>query len=220
MLGTLIEAGDLFRELIKDLTFFQVSGGGVTLSGGEPALQAGFCADLMTRLQDAGIHTALDTCGMTSQGNLGAILPHTDTILYDLKEIDPIRHQAFTGITNQVILRNLLFVRDYIQGESPGTTLWVRTPLIPGATATRENLDSIGAFLAENLNSLVERWELPAFNNLCRDKYRRLGIAWDFEDTPLLTQDEIDQMEDWAKASGFPPDRVVATGAARVTDHH
>ncbi|MCJ7700675.1 MAG: hypothetical protein MUO62_03755, partial [Anaerolineales bacterium] len=74
------------------------------------------------------------------------------------------------------------------------------------------------AFLVEHLDGLVERWELPAFNNLCRDKYRRLGMTWAYEDTPLLTQDELDQLEDWAKQSGFPPEQVMATGAVRVPD--
>jgi pyruvate formate lyase activating enzyme len=217
MLGTRVTVDDLLVELVKDLSYFQKSGGGVTLSGGEPALQAGFCAGLMARLQEAGIHTALDTCGMTSGANLSLILPHTDIVLYDLKEIDPDRHRAFTGHSNQRILENLLALRDTIRSEAPETRLWVRTPLIPDATATRQNLHGIGAFLTEHLDGMVERWELPAFNNLCRDKYRRLEMAWDYEDTLLLTRDELENLEHWARESGFPPERVVATGAVQVT---
>ncbi len=208
--------GDLYRELVKDRSFFQVSEGGVTLSGGEPALQADFCAALLARLHLDHIHTALDTCGMTSVGNLLKLLPYTDLVLYDLKEIDPQRHQAFTKQSNEVILRNLLAIRDEIREQGLSTRLWVRTPLIPGATATRENLRGIGAFLGRELDGMVDRWELCAFNNLCRDKYSRLGMAWAYADTPLLSRDELDEFEGWAKASSFDPGRVIATGATRV----
>ena len=108
LLGTSTSVDDLFAELIKDRSFFGTSDGGVTLSGGEPALQADFCAALMARLQEAFIHTALDTCGMTSRKNLEKILPHADMVLYDLKEIDPEKHRDFTGHSNDVILKNLL----------------------------------------------------------------------------------------------------------------
>jgi pyruvate formate lyase activating enzyme len=207
---------DLFEELIKDLSYFQTSGGGVTLSGGEPAIQADFCAALMARLQEVGIQTALDTCGMTSLKSLEKILPHADIVLYDLKEIDPARHIEFTGQSNQVILKNLHLVRDYIQEHAPEIRLWVRTPLIPDATATRQNLAGISAYLDEHLDGIVERWELCAFNNLCRDKYRRLGMDWDYKTTPLLSQEELDHLEGWAKDSGLLAERVIATGATQV----
>jgi len=216
LLGTRIQVNGLYRELLKDRSYFQASGGGVTLSGGEPALQADFCAALMARLQAEGIHTALDTCGMTSERNLLKLLPHTDLVLYDLKEINPARHQAFTGQSNEAILRNLLAIRDAIREQGLSTRLWVRTPLIPGATATRENLSGIGAYLGRELDGMVERWELCAFNNLCRDKYARLGMDWLYAGTPLLSMEELEELEGWAKGSGFDPDRVMATGATRL----
>ena len=216
MLGIHVSIDDLYAELIKDRSYYRKSGGGVTLSGGEPALQADFCAGLAARLHAAGIHTALDTCGMVSRKNLAKILPFTDLILFDLKEIDPLRHATFTGQSNAVVFENLLFVRDYILERAPQMRLWVRTPLIPGATAARANLAGIGAFLAERLGDLVERWELCAFNNLCRDKYRRLEIAWEYNDMPLLTLQELDRMASWARESGLPPERILATGPTQA----
>jgi pyruvate formate lyase activating enzyme len=216
ILGTQITVDALRDELLKDRSYFQSSDGGVTISGGEPALQADFCASLMIELKAQGIHTALDTCGLVSTKNLHKILPHTDLILFDLKEIDPLQHKTFTGKSNEVIFENLLTIRDAIQEGDHRTQLWVRTPLIPGATATRENLLGIGAFLAEQMNGLVDRWELCAFNNLCRDKYQRLGMTWAYADTPLLTSEELDQFETWAKETGFPSHRILATGAVQV----
>jgi pyruvate formate lyase activating enzyme len=170
----------------------------------------------MGRLQEAGIHTALDTCGMVSRKNLAKILPHTDLILFDIKEIDPLKHAEFTGRSNKVVFENLQFIAETIRNTSPHMRLWVRTPLIPGATATQENLARIGAYLAERLEDVIERWELCAFNNLCRDKYRRLGMVWEYASTPLLTRDELNHFEGWAKQSGFPAERIVATGATQT----
>ena len=79
-------------------------------------------------------------------------------------------------------------------------------PVDPGATFTEENITGIGDWLAEHLPEQVERWELCAFNNLCRDKYRRLGLEWDFVDAPLLAQAELDQAGQWARSAGFDPD--------------
>ena len=219
LLGTLVTVEELVHEVKKDRTFFATSGGGVTASGGEPAMQPEFVAAFLARLQEAGIPTALDTCGLASRQALARILPHADLVMFDLKEIDAERHRAFTGQGNERILESLRFVAGTIDKQVPRARFWIRTPLIPGATATPENLAGLGAFIAQNLNGLVERWELCAFNNLCRDKYRRLGLTWRFDDTPLLTWQELDAFEAYAKGSGVDPGIVVATGATR-NDHH
>jgi len=215
LLGRRVGAAALSQELLKDRAFFEKSGGGVTLSGGEPTLQADFAAELLRRLKAAGIHTALDTCGFCSEQTLARLLPMTDLVLFDLKFMDAAQHRAFTGQDNRVILERLRFIADYIAGQGPQKALWIRTPLIPGTTASAENLRAIGAFLAGHLAGVVERWELCAFNNLCRDKYRRLGLEWAFADTPLLTDAALQELERVAKATGLAPERVRATGASR-----
>ena len=102
---------------------------------------------------------------------------HSDLILFDLKLIDAEAHQQFTGVGNERILDNLDWLGGWLT-DHPAVRLWIRTPLIPGATLTEENITGIGAWLAEHLPGRVERWELCAFNNLCRDKYTRLGLEW------------------------------------------
>ncbi len=214
-LGKPVELEALVKELFKDRVYFEKSGGGVTASGGEPALQPAFTAALFERLRAAGVRTALDTCGLCSREALARILPFTDLLLYDLKLMDPEQHRRLTGQDNRPVLDNLLFARDEIASRS-NLALWVRTPLIPGATATRENLAAIGGWIAQNLGAVAQRWELCAFNNLCRDKYRRLGLDWPYAQTPLLSRAELDEYAAWAKSSGPPPDRIFATGATRV----
>ncbi|MBN1878034.1 MAG: glycyl-radical enzyme activating protein [Anaerolineae bacterium] len=215
LLGRQVDVAWLVGEVLKDCVYFETSGGGVTVSGGEPAAQPGFVAAFLAEMRAAGVPTALDTCGLCSQTVLETLLPYVDLVLFDLKLMDPVQHQLFTGQSNARILDNLCFIRDYIKNDAPDLKLWIRTPLIPGATATGENLTHIGAFIAANLDGWVQRWELCAFNNLCRDKYRRLGLTWPFAGMPLMTAGELSALETVAKASGVPPDSVLATGATR-----
>ena len=215
LLGRTIAVDELVREVLKDRAYFEASGGGVTLSGGEPTLQAPFARHFLQRMRAEGVQTALDTCGLMSPATLETLLPYVDLVLYDLKEIDAEKHRTFTGQSNTTILENVRLLRRLIAESAPATRLWIRTPLIPDATATRENLLGLGAFIASALDGAVERWELCAFNNLCRDKYRRLGLTWAFAATPLMTAEELAEMERWARESGVAPAMVLATGAAR-----
>lgn len=215
MLGKRVDAESLTRELLKDLAYFQKSGGGVTLSGGEPTLQPDFSEALLRNLKRAGVSTALDTCGLCPRSTLENLLPLVDVVLYDVKGINPEQHTAWTGASNRQILENLLAVRDYIRAQERPMQLWVRTPLIPGSTATARNVEEIGVFLHRNLADVVRRWELCAFNNLCRDKYRRLEMVWPYASTPLMFRSEMLQAEEWAKNSGLDPQIISVTGAAR-----
>ncbi len=216
LLGQTITLEALVTEVLKDRAYFEASGGGVTLSGGEPTLQPAFAIAFLQQLRAAGVPAALDTCGLTSQTTLEALLPIVDLVLYDLKEIDADKHRAFTGQPNDRILENVRFVGRLIAEHRSSARLWIRTPLIPGVTATPENLVGLGAFIAKYLDGVVERWELCAFNNLCRDKYRRLGMTWAFSATPLMTTEELAQAAQWARDSGVRPDIIMATGAVKA----
>ena len=136
LLGRKWSVPDLVRELIKDRVYFDESGGGVTLSGGEAALQHEFCLPLLKELRAKGISTALDTCGQAPQKTLAALLPYVDVLLYDLKEIDPEKHKRFTGADNAKILENAVFAARFKKTHPYPKTLWIRTPVIPDATDT------------------------------------------------------------------------------------
>jgi pyruvate formate lyase activating enzyme len=214
--GTRWSLDDLVREVAKDLSYFETSGGGVTVSGGEPALRAAFVTSFLERCRALGIHTALDTCGMCSASALRALAAHADLVLYDLKEIDSERHLRFTGQRNERILANLRALAEQMRREPLPAELWIRTPLIPGATLTVENIRGIGAFIARELHDVVGRWELCAFNNLASDKYQRLGLRWAFEGVELLAGAELRRFEELARRSGVDPEIVLATGRARM----
>ncbi|MGV8024978.1 MAG: glycyl-radical enzyme activating protein [Anaerolineaceae bacterium] len=218
LLGKHIHVKELSEELLKDSAFFAQSGGGVTFSGGEPALQPEFCTTLMKILKEQKIHIALDTCGLVPQANLEMILPHTDLVMYDLKLMDAQQHQHFTGASNERILENLLWLAQGMRKRSQKLVLWIRTPLIPNATATKENIQAIANFMNQNLTDQVERWELCAFNNLCRDKYVRLGMDWEYHDQALMSREELDTCLQWAKQVYHKPNTVSVTGAARAEE--
>jgi pyruvate formate lyase activating enzyme len=217
-LGRDVTVEEVLDEVLKDRVYYETSGGGVTLSGGEPTMQPDFALALMRSLREAGIHTALDTCGLCLDTTLELLLPFTNLVLYDLKLMDDEVHQHFTGQSNRRILENLLHLRDWMDTHSPSPQLWIRTPLIPSATATDENVHSIGAFLAQNLNGYVACWELCAFNNLCRDKYTRLNRDWQFATQPLLLPDELAHLEDVARSSGVDTAIVQTSGATRLQE--
>ncbi|MBN1658936.1 MAG: glycyl-radical enzyme activating protein [Anaerolineae bacterium] len=174
----------LLAEVEKDTLFYETSGGGVTVSGGEPMAQAAFVTELCRRCHEAGLHVALDTCGAASWEQYKAVLPFVDLVLYDLKVHDAARHRAATGVDNAGIVENARRM------SAAGMRLWIRTPMIPGYTADEENVAALAAFIARALPT-VERWDLLAYTNLGEPKYARLDREYRLEGTPLLTEEEM-----------------------------
>jgi pyruvate formate lyase activating enzyme len=213
--GEIITAPDLVRAVLKDRAYFQSSGGGVTLSGGEPAMQPVFALEVFSLLSKEGISTALDTCGQCSWETLEALAANADLVLYDVKEIDPDRHKRFTGHSNTRILENIIALARLVRKQGRPRELWIRTPLIPGCTATPENIRGIGAFVQKHLEGEVSRWELCTFNNLCLHKYESLGITWDLGKTALLSADETEYFANLARESGVDPAIVRVSGPTR-----
>ncbi|MCP4751110.1 MAG: glycyl-radical enzyme activating protein [Proteobacteria bacterium] len=218
IMGRTWSVDDLVVELVKDKAFFDTSGGGVTISGGEPTLQARFVEALLKGLKERGIQTALDTCGLCSKEVLDRLLPYSTLVLFDLKEIDSEKHLEFTGSGHEKILESLLHTADFIKSHVHPKALWIRTPIIPGLTDTRENIRGIGEFLAARLGKVVDRWELCTFNNLCKDKYLRLGLDWRLKDAVLLGRKEIEELSEVARSSGVNPNIVHWSGSTRLEE--
>ena len=197
----------LFDVLMKDKAYWGEDGG-VTLSGGEVTLQWKDALALLTLLKEKGVNTAVDTCGFTQWETLEKLLPVTDVFLYDLKLFDAAAHRRFTGQSNERILGN--FERLTEACEKTGKRIWVRTPIIPGATDTDENIRGLAGIVRDR----VEKWELCAFNNLCRDKYERLGLTWDFKDAKLMQKARMEELAALAVGSGAP--KAVWSGSTAI----
>ena len=205
----------LLKEVLRDRAFYDQFGGGVTCSGGEPLLQAEFVEAFFRRLRDEHVNTALDTCGCAPRENLEGLLPVTDHILYDIKIFDSEAHKAFTGQPNERILDNLLFAADFMRSADHPMKMWIRTPLIYGATATEENIREIGRFLRENLSDVVERWELPAFNGVCVSKYEKLEQKWHYDGMGAMSETVISPLRTAAMET-FPAEKVLVSGMIRA----
>ena len=155
MLGKLWKLEDLFYEVEKDKVYYTKSDGGITVSGGEPTQQPNFVADFLKKCKENGISTALDTCGYASKQVYEKLLPHVDLLLLDIKHIDSEKHKEYTGVPNETILDNAIWISNYLKEN--GEKMWIRTPLIPQYTATDENIKGIGDFIVSKLENFPER---------------------------------------------------------------
>ena len=170
--GRAYSADELTERVLRDRTYYEKSGGGVTFSGGEPVIQNVFLKEMLTRLKAQGVHTAVDTAGNLQWEMLEYILPETDLFLYDVKMLSAEKHRQATGVDNQTILRNLdlLILR--------GARIWVRVPVIPAYHDEAEL-----AKIAEHLKPLpVERIELIPYHRYGTGKYKALGIPYTLND--------------------------------------
>lgn len=175
--GRKMTVKEIADEVAKDIPFFRTSGGGATLSGGEPTLFLDFTARLAKELKKRGIHVLLETCGYFSlEAFLSCLYPVLDMIYIDIKVMDPSEHRRLCGVPNDVILGNIReLYRRYLDG---GVEILPRVPLIPGLTATDENLSAIAGFL-EGIGA--GRVALLQNNPLWFDKNAMLGRAVDAE---------------------------------------
>ena len=198
---------EIFSELIKDRAYFGIDGG-VTLSGGEIMSQADEAQLLLKKLKEAGINTAVDTSGLCKKEDFEKVLPYVDVFLYDIKIFDGEKHKEFTGADNSVILSNFNYLSDAV--KNTGAKIWIRTPIIPGATDDDDNIRSIARFI----KGRFDRWEMCAFNNLCRDKYERLYQDWFYKKTKLMTKKRMDELLNIALCEGLV--NVFVTGATQL----
>lgn len=173
-------------------------------------MQPDLAGPVLEGLKAAGIHTALDTCGRVAPKVLERLIDHTDLLLFDIKEMDPERHKRFTGAGNKGILKTLVRIAGML--EASGTVLWIRTPVIPGATDRRENIREIAGFIRDCLAGRVDRWELCAFNPLGKDKYARLGRVWTYGGCGLMGRERMAVLRETALTAGLDPDTVHVTG--------
>ena len=184
MAGQRATVGEVIEEVLKDRIFYDNSGGGVTLSGGEPLAQPEFTRALLEAARKEGVHTALDTSGYAPWRVLEGVLEFTDLVLYDLKQMDSGVHRALTGVPNELIIDNLRRL------DGLGLPIWIRIPLIPGRNDGDANFHAIGELLSGLAN--VERVEILGYHRLAESKYERAGMEYTLKGLEPPTEEEIE----------------------------
>jgi pyruvate formate lyase activating enzyme len=175
----------LLELILRDRHFFAASGGGVTFSGGEPTLGMEYLGAALQALKAAGLHTAIQTCGMFDYDDFARqLLPFVDLIMFDLKFIDAAEHRRYTGRDNAPILGNFRRLT-----REAGSRLLPRVPLVPGMTATSGNLLEIASFLAD---LGYRRCDLLPYNPAGAEKRRAIGMVLprDLPELPLSRAEE------------------------------
>jgi len=183
IIGTNTEVDFIISEVLKDKKYYDKTGGGITISGGEPMAQFEFTQQLFIEAKKAGLNTVLDTCGYGEQEHYNEILPYVDLFLFDFKLTDENLHKEYTSVTNKEILANLDFL--YINGAS----IILRCPLIPGINDNEEHLRGIKEIIQKYPE--LQAVEIMPYHNMGRDKANRVGM--DFKLSKIKNADERDK---------------------------
>ena len=209
MAGKEMTVDEVMRDVVSDRSFYQTSGGGVTLSGGEPLLQRDFAQAILERCRAEDIHTAIETCANCRWQDLASLLPYTNLVMMDLKHIDPTKHRAVTGVSNERILAN---AERLMETSVP---VLFRTPVIPTVNATADEIAAIARFV-RHLGERRAAWnlqteagaplpslELLPFHKLAGDKFRSLGCDDPAAGLTPLSREQMQALAAVARQEGI-----------------
>lgn len=190
---------ELLDYIEEDRAFYEQSGGGVTLGGGEVTSQPEAAANLLMACKQVGINTAIETCGYARKDNLLKIAEFTDLFLFDIKHMDPDKHFDLTGVRNETILENLeelLHRRHNVK---------IRMPMLKGINDSEAEISAVIDFLMpykdyKNFKGI----DLLPYHKLGVNKYIQLGLEYPIEGDPSLSEEDLDRIEGWIKKYDFP----------------
>lgn len=186
--GNLTKLSDLVAEIKRYIPYMKSSNGGVTVSGGEPLLQAKFIINLFKELKKINIHTALDTAGsIPINSDIEELLKYTDLVLLDIKHIDSEKAKVLTGFSNK---NNLDFARYLNEHNIP---VWIRQVLVPGYTDDEKDLLNLKNFISTLSN--VEKVEILPYHDLGKFKWKELGFDYPLENVRTANNDDINRVK-------------------------
>lgn len=177
---------DIFEKIKRYKNYMMLSGGGVTVTGGEPLLQAKFLIELFKKLKEEGIHTCIDTSGIVAITNdIKELLKYTDLVLLDIKHIDDEKCKKLVGVSNQ---RELEFAQ-YLSDNN--IKIWIRQVLVPGYTDNEEDLKKLKKFI-KSLKT-VENVQILPYHSMGKFKWEKLGAKYELEDVRTANQSDVDR---------------------------
>jgi pyruvate formate lyase activating enzyme len=198
--GRYMTVAEVMDPVGRDAGFYRHSGGGMTVSGGEPLLQWQFALRLLREAKKMELHTALDTTGYADWEILDEVLNFTDLVLYDVKHPNSARHQEGTGVPNERILDNLRRT-----AAKSGITVWVRYPIIPHFNDSEEVLEEL-CDLVLPLKPAVEKISLLPYHKFGEAKYAALGKAYPWREIPTIGEAQVETLKKVVKSRGIEVD--------------
>lgn len=197
--GEMKTVSELLSMVKEDETFYDMSGGGVTLGGGECTSQPEAAKTLLMASKEEGINTAIETCGYTKTEDLLEIAEYVDLFLYDIKHMDPVRHNELTGVNNELILKNLKLLLDNRYN------VHVRMPMLKNINSSKEEINMVIEFLKpykdyKNFKGI----DLLPYHKLGVNKYIQMDMEYQIDGDPSLSDEELQEIESWLKEYDFP----------------
>jgi len=199
--GTIMQVPDVMAEVLKDVRYYKSSGGGMTVSGGEPLAQFNFTLELLRLAKQNGIHTCIETSGHAPTERMLALLPYVDLFLFDFKEIDDNNHKKFTGVSNRLIMDNLRAI------DAAGAKTILRCPIIPTCNDRDEHFSAV-AELACSLQNITEINIMP-YHPMGASKAVRAGLEYPIADVGFPTDEQI---ASWLQAVSSKTEVTVKKG--------
>ena len=181
--GREVTSSEVLREALRDAVFYETSGGGVTLSGGEPLAQPAFSAEILAGCREQGIHTAMETCGFAEEGVWRSVIRHCDLVLFDIKETDEERHLRYTGVSLQPILANLRLLNE------ERIPFVIRAPIVPTLNARAAHLRALSAL--RDAMEYCRELQLMPYHGIGAYKYGQLGRDYPCRDIKEPTAEQV-----------------------------
>ena len=192
--GQKVTVDEVVREVMRDELFYNNSGGGVTISGGEPLYQIEFTLNLLKAFKMKSLHTTIDTTGYVKSKDLDRVLDYTDLILFDIKHLNQEIHQKETGVKNELILKNF----DKIIEK--GVKVWVRIPIIPEFNDTTEYIDRLAKFLSKKP---IEKISLLKYHEWGKHKYKYLDKIYTLNGIEFISDEQMENFKKIMEAYGL-----------------
>jgi len=196
LVGREMTVEEVLSEVEKDRPFYRRSGGGVTIGGGEPLMQAEFAAQLLEACQRRHLHTAIETTGFGSRRRLRKVLEHADLVYFDIKHMDPVRHKDLTGVSNERILENL---RGVLSADKHYEVI-IRITTIPGVNDSEENISACARFAVE---LGCEKIELVPYHKLGVSKYGQYGMEYHLGNVESPTRERMQTLRRIVESFGL-----------------
>jgi pyruvate formate lyase activating enzyme len=194
--GEQMEEEKVMEIVIRDIHYYEESGGGVTFSGGEPLMQADSLLQLLEASRLNGLHTTVDTSGYARWEQIERIRQLTDLFLFDLKHMDPELHKTYTGVDNSLILSNADRLLE------TGASVIFRIPVIPGVNSSAAEVSAMVSYLKERAEKMTEIHLLP-YHRIAENKYRRLQKQQQLAGVTEPDEDMIHQLQEKFKSTGL-----------------